>query len=183
MRGISSRFITDLKHGELGFFLREAQSNPCISLEIRGNYINLYYKGGNAVKITEMNRGYSFQFDSKYCLNKGNDQNFQYLNNLGKRDTKQFIAAFPTLLSEMDSWFDVHPKPERDFQHNLIKHNQKNPIVLDIEYAGRKSDLRSFRLDMLAVNQTSDGYQLIIIENKFGTGAIGGSAGPEKALR
>ena len=40
MRGISSRFINDLKNDELAFFLNEAKTNPGISLEIRGNYIN-----------------------------------------------------------------------------------------------------------------------------------------------
>lgn len=52
-RGISRRFIDDLKNGELTFFLDEAKSNPGICLEIRRNYVNLYYKGGNAIKITE----------------------------------------------------------------------------------------------------------------------------------
>lgn len=180
MRGISKRFIDDLKGGELGFFLNEAKTNPGISLEIRGNYINLYYKGGNAVKITEMGRGFSFQFDSKYCLNKDKDQNYQFLDNLNKRDTKQFIKAFPTILSEMDSWFAAHPKPERDFQHNLIKQNQQDPIVLDIEYAGWTADHLLFRLDMLAQRKTTGGHQLMIVENKFGTGSIGGKAGLKK---
>jgi hypothetical protein len=127
-----------------------------------------------------MSRGYSFQFDSKYCHNKGNDQNFHYLDSLDKRDIKQFITAFPTILSEMDSWFAAHPKPERDFQHNLIKQNQQDPIVLDIEYAGWTADRRLFRLDMLALRKTTGGYQLMIVENKFGTGAIGGKAGLKK---
>jgi len=180
MRGISTKFINDLKSGELAFFLNEAKTNPAISLEIRGNYINLYYKGGSAVKISEISRGYSFQFDSKYCLNKNNDQNYHYLNSLKKRDTSQFIAAFPTIMNEMDSWFAAHPKPERDFQHNLIKQNQQDPIVLDIEYAGWKRDQRLFRLDMLALRKTTGGYQLTIVENKFGAGAIGGKAGLKK---
>lgn len=129
---------------------------------------------------TLKNRGYSFYFDSKYCLYKDDDQNFQYLSSLDSSDPTQFIAAWPTILSEMDSWFAVHPKPERDFQHNLIKQNQSDPIILDIEYAGRTSDRRLFRLDMLAINQTPDGYKLIVIENKYGTGAIGGKAGLKK---
>ena len=180
MRGISRRFIDDLKNGELTFFLNEAKSNPGICLEIRRNYINLYYKGGNAIKITEKNRSYSFHFDSKYCLNKDDDQQFQYLSSLDSSDPKQFIAAWPTILSEMDSWFAAHSKPERDFQHNLIKQNQSDPIIMDIEYAGWTSNRRLFRLDMIAISQTPVGYKLIVIENKYGTGAIGGKAGLKK---
>lgn len=180
IRGISSRFIDDLKNGEFSFFLNEAKSNSGICLEIRRNYINLYYKGGNAIRITEKSRGYSFHFDSKYCLNKDDDKHFQYLSSLDSSDARQFIAAWPTILCEMDSWFAVHPKPERDFQHNLIKQNQSDPIVLDIEYAGRTSDQHQFRLDMLAGTRTSEGYKLIVIENKYGIGAIGGKAGLKK---
>lgn len=180
IRGISSRFVDDLKNGELAFFLDEAKANPGICLEIRQDYINLYYKGGNAIKITEKNRGYSYHFDSKYCLNKGDDQHFQYLSTLDPRDTRQFIEAWSTILREMDSWLIAHPKPERDFQHNLIKQNQSDPTVLDIEYAGWTSDKRLFRLDMLAVTRTTEGYKLIVIENKYGTGAIGGKAGLKK---
>ena len=70
------------------------------------------------------------------------------------------------MMQEMDSWFDAHPKPERDYQHQLLVNN---PEIVDIEYqVGRR-----MRLDMLLF---ADG-KLMIVENKYGTGAIGGKAG------
>ncbi|HVI39318.1 MAG TPA: hypothetical protein VM577_01545 [Anaerovoracaceae bacterium] len=176
MRGINDRFINDLKNGPLLFFLSQARNNPSICLEVRKDYINLYYKGGRALKIIQNKRSYSFYFDSKYCLNKGNDKNFEYFNSLNHSDCKSFIDSFPLILEEMDSWFKCNPKPEREFQHNLIKKNQKQLIVTDIEYAGKTND-KGFRLDMIGLNRSEAGYQVIIFENKFGTGAISGKAG------
>lgn len=82
--------------------------------------------------------------------------------------------------SEMDSWFARHPKAEWLFQHNLIKNNQGDLTILDIEYAGRTSMGKLFRLDMLGVYKVEDAYKLIVFENKYGNGAIGGAAGLRK---
>lgn len=177
MRGINKRFVDDLKSGILIDFLTIAKTDPRICLEIRNGYINLYYKGGNALRITQRKSGYFFEFDSKYCLNKNDDRNYEYLSNLNSKDIHDFTQAFPTILSEMDSYFRVKNKPERIFQHNLIKHNHDKLIVLDIEYAGRTNEGKLFRLDMIGLLETDAGYELIIFENKFGTGSIGGSAG------
>ena len=72
-------------------------------------------------------------------------------------------------MEEMDTWFNEHPKEERDYQHKLLINN---PGIVDIEYQiGRR-----MRLDMLLFA----GGKLLIVENKFGTGAIGGKAGLSK---
>ena len=72
MRSIDSTFINDLLTGELATFLQEVKSRPeQLSLEVRGGYINIYYKGGNLLKITQhKRRGYELSFDARYCLNK-----------------------------------------------------------------------------------------------------------------
>ena len=140
----------------------------------------MYYKGGCALRIEQRGKGYSFHFDSKYCLNKGNDEKAAFFEGLDRRDAAGFVEAFPVILSEMDSWFACHPKAERLFQHNLIKNNQGRLTILDIEYAGWTSAKRLFRLDMLGVYKAEDGWRLVVFENKFGNGAIGGAAGIAK---
>lgn len=93
-----------------------------------------------------------------------------------------YVEAFQDILIEMDSWFacPCHNKAERLFQHNLIKNNQGRLTILDIEYAGWTSAKRLFRLDMLGVYRADDVWRLIVFENKFGNGAIGGAAGIAK---
>jgi len=180
LRGINIQFIQDLKSGSLTFFLDQARNNPDICMEIRKGYVSLYYKGGSALKIMQTGKAYSFHFDSKYCLNKGDDGKAAFFKSLNARDVLGYIDSFPIILSEMDSWFACHPKPERLFQHNLIKNNQNHLAIFDIEYAGWSSAKKMFRLDMLGLYRTDDGYRLIVFENKFGNGAIGGTAGISK---
>ena len=173
MRTISPQFIQDLKSGELSFFMDQARHDPDICMEIRKDYVSMYYKGGCALRIEQHGKGYSFHFDSKYCLNKGNDEKAAFFEGLDRRDAAAYSEAFPDIRSEMDSWFACHPKAERLFQHNLIKNNQGRLTILDIEYAGWTSAKRLFRLDMLGVYKAEDGWRLVVFENKFGGGARG----------
>ena len=167
MRHIDNRFIEDLLHGDLAYFLTQVKAHPgVLSLEIRNGYINIYYKGGNLLKITQKAKGYTFHFDAKYCNNKGDDRNFQLLSNLRCDNIRDFEKHFHLMMQEMDSWFEAHPKPERDYQHQLLVNN---PEIIDIEYQiGRR-----MRLDMLMYTNN----RLLIVENKYGTGAISGKAG------
>lgn len=170
MRHINERFVEDLLCGDLQYFFKKVKSNrETLSLEIRNGYINIYYKGGNLLKITQKKKGYSFHFDAKYCKHKDNDVNFELLNNLQNDDIESYKKHFELMIQEMDSWFKKNPKPERDYQHQLLVHN---PEIVDIEYQVGKC----MRLDMLYfVNN-----KLFIVENKYGTGAIGGGAGLSK---
>ncbi|MBQ6493241.1 MAG: hypothetical protein IJI92_05190 [Erysipelotrichaceae bacterium] len=173
MRGINERFINDLTNGELSFFLKEVKNRrEDLSLEIRGGYINIYYRGGNLLKITQKRNGYDFRFDARYCLNKKDDSNYEKISSLDNSSTEEYIRMFPLLEKEMESWFAVHPKPERQYQHYLLLNN---PSVIDIEYqvAGR------MRFDMLMVE---DGH-LTVVENKYGLASISGSAGLAKHYR
>ena len=166
MRHINNRFIEDLLCGELAYFLDQVKQNRCkLSLEIRSGYINIYYKGGNLLKITQKRNGYSFFFDAKYCKHR-NDRNFDLLNSLPSSDAVTYQKHFSLMMQEMDCWFEEHPKPERDYQHQLLVNNRE---IVDIEYQiGRR-----MRLDMLLYTNG----KLLIVENKYGTGAIGGKAG------
>ena len=166
MRHIDSRFIDNLLHGELAYFLAKVKENrKTLSLEIRKSYINIYYRGGNLLKIVQMRKGYAFHFDAKYCKHK-DGRNFDLLNNLHSDDIAAYKNNFQLMMQEMDCWFAEHPKPERDYQHQLLVNN---PEIVDIEYQiGRR-----MRLDMLLFT----GDKLLIVENKYGTGAIGGKAG------
>lgn len=178
MRGINKRFINDLLHGELAFFLDQVKKkNDKLSLEIRNDYINIYYRGGNLLKITQKKEGYSFHFDEKYCLNKNDDSAYEKLNILNSSSAEDYAAVFELMMTEMDSWFIVHPKKEREYQHNLLS---RNPSIIDIEYQINYKTVdgktKAMRLDMIMIVDD----RLIIVENKYGEGAVSGNAGLSK---
>ena len=100
MRKINDKFIHDLKEGCLSFFLDQVKNRKQeLCLEIRNGYINIYYKGGNLLRITQKKKGYSFYFDAKYCLNKGDDSNYTLLNSLNPNAVEDYIKSFETMHS------------------------------------------------------------------------------------
>lgn len=103
LRGIDGQFIQDLKTSPLNYFLIQAIKNPAICLEIRNGYINLYYRGGNVLKITKQKRGYTYYFDSKYCLSKNDDSNFNLLSSLNIKEVRGFINNFPKYTNKANS--------------------------------------------------------------------------------
>lgn len=166
MRLIDKRFIHDLLEGELTTFLGEVKNNKTLSLEIRDGYINIYYRGGNLLRITQKQVGYEFFFDAKYCTQE-NDKSL--IESLSKRDSISYIKHFYGLIEFMDQWFETHPKLEREHQHSLLIHN---PKIVDVEYQVKNIS----RLDMLML----DGNTLYVVENKYGLGAVSGKAGLAK---
>jgi hypothetical protein len=166
MRTINNRFIHDLLDGDLSYFLIEVKNNKTLSLEIRDGYINIYYRGGNLLRITQKQVGYEFFFDVKYCTQE-NDK--LLIESLSKRDSISYNRHFHELIDIMDQWFELHPKLEREHQHSLFINNLK---IVDVEYQVRNVS----RLDMLMV----DGNTLYIVENKYGLGAVSGKAGLAK---
>ena len=171
MRGIDSRFIHDLIVGSLAPFLAKVKESDALSLEIRQNYINIYYRGGNALRIRQNKQGYRFEFDEKYCLDEATRASVKRFET-----PDDYRNHFALLLAEMDNWFRCHPKPERELQHELVRLNRSDFCILDIEYAGRyeaNGVTKQFRFDMIAVCEG----KLVVVENKYGMGAMGGKAG------
>lgn len=183
VRGINKVFIESLHSGKLSGFLDLAKSNPDVCLEIRKHYINLYYRGGNAVKISHDRRvnTYTCKFDEKYCQNKNDESMLDFIRNMNNKDPDEFLKNFDVIKHEMDTWLDLHKNAERDFQHNLIKRNHNKFRIIDIEYAGRTSLGNKFRIDMIGINMDTEGNKLVLVENKYGD-KISGSSGVLKHL-
>lgn len=162
MRGISDKFIEDLKTGTLVEVLNTVKVDHTLCLEIRENYINIYYRGGNALKITEKSEGiYEFWFDVKYVADDTVKQRIDSLlsgsvstNNMS---TKKWIEQLPHIKNQMDIWFGQHPKEEREYQQLVAYENNYGSganstdyYICDIEYANEDR-----RFDMIAVKWPS----------------------------
>ena len=209
---IMRQLCEDPKRGK-DFLYRQLRSNDGIyhnileyvindnelDLQIRENYINVYYKGGNILKLKPK----SYDIDIMY---------FQYDANVKSKDIKSDKTKLKLLEKEREVLIDLLPKNPQEYfikakkvmdrwdfamserkQHNEKKEqqeiaiaNRKNSdyIVLDLEYAVSQNSLFKYngnkgkkvpRFDIIAIHNG----QLVIIELKKGLGAIGGESGIE----
>lgn len=154
-RGLSSTFMSALQmHTEMGLtrLVETVKGDSTLCLEIRENYINVYYRGGNLIKLSEKNGRYIAAFDMEYVkeqtfikgveLEEKYEFSMQYVVNqhnfqqyaLGwvlalpkvwssSSDIDQWIQGIPWLKHGMDIWLGSHPKNEREFQQLVVREN------------------------------------------------------------
>ena len=160
MRGLSRTFIRKLKSGFLQPMWDLIKHDSTLCLEIREGYVNIYYRGGNILKIEEKGDSFNVWFDRKYL-----DENTTRIpKNLpfplvSPEDVKKWIDVVPFLKHEMDLWFGKHPKDEREFQQLMLRENNfgnaaksTDYFICDIEYTQPNTN---WRFDLIAVNWPS----------------------------
>lgn len=138
-------------------------------LEIRQNYVTVYYNGGKLSNIKKGRDGnYTTDFNINYCKNQGKDSaNLTQIEEIGKHDIQAFVDNIGIYTAEMDAWFTRHPKAERANQQIICKKfRQQNDVLnlLDIEFV-----LQSARFDMLGVDNNGT---IKLIELKVGNKAL-----------
>jgi hypothetical protein len=189
-RILSNTFIADLHKGKL---LEYVKRDNTIDLEIRENYINIYYRGGNALRVTEIgNKRYDYHFDKEYLK----VATFLSEDTINTYKTKlDWINYFPAVKQAMDFYFTKYSKEEREYQQLLVRENNYSSIanstdyfIIDIEYDNRKNA----RFDIVVVEWRSDASirklkndykpKLVVIEMKYGDGAFKGSSGISKHI-
>lgn len=148
-RGLSDEFITDLKTGILAPILQRVIEDDTLDLQIRNNYINIYYRGGNIMKISEpiprngryyanfnqdYFKGYNIVSSSVACLTTKTIRTVD--------DSVKWVNDFPILKQSMDIYFSEHRKEEREFQQLIGRENNWSStsndtdyFICDIEYA------------------------------------------------
>jgi len=157
MRGLSGKFIKELKSGLLNPILSLVQKDSTLCLEIRENYINVYYRGGNLLRIEQKNDSCTVHFEKKYIredFGKLPSSQLTAYNNV-----EAWIAIIPFLKNEMDLWFGRHPKNEREFQQLMVRENNfgnsaksTDYFICDIEYTQPNTN---WRFDLVAINWPS----------------------------
>ncbi len=202
-RGIrKSEFQKSLREGNLKKMLEIINADNNLDVQIRKEYLNVYYCGGNIVKVnSEKSIGfdmyyYYLQKDGRSKKDILNDENI--VNGLrSERDEliKKFKEGdyrdyFNKAQNIMDKWFKRNPNPERSDQHKLSLENQygkSDYAIIDLEYqVSTKCDFactyipagkdkpKNPRFDIIAVNKAG---KLCVIELKKGVGALSGPSG------
>lgn len=192
MRGLSEAFIEDLLSGQLVLLLEAVKKDDTLCMEIRENYINVYYRGGNLLKVSAASEGkYLYQFDHHYFTQNRNTGAVRYLlPSLGPAEN--WVQLFPQLKAEMDFWFYEHPMAMREKQQQILRDNNSgyggrdtDYYIVDLEYANLEN---GSKFDMLAARwyEKSDikDIRLALIQVKDGDHLMScGSEGPGSGIR
>ena len=183
-------FFNDfLNGGVLSPLLGLVKKDHTLDMELRGGYVEIYYRGGLLYKIKNKgNSNYEITYTKKYILVK-NAQGSGVINSVA--DAECEVAKYK---HNMDLYFSKYPKLEKEFQQIIVRENNLSGAVshatdyfiLDIEYASMGA-----RFDMLAVKWVSTGSKrkntenlpIAFIEVKYGDGAVTGQASIGKHIR
>ena len=184
-----STFFNDFLKGVLAPLLGLVKKDYTLDMELRGGYVEIYYRGGLLYKIKNKgNSNYEITYTKKYILEK-NAQGSGVINSVD--DAESEVATYK---HNMDLYFSKYPKLEKEFQQIIVRENNLSGAVshatdyfiLDIEYASMGA-----RFDMLAVKWVSTGSKrkntenlpIAFIEVKYGDGAVTGQASIGKHIR
>lgn len=184
MRALSQIFFNDLKQGFLKPLLERVISDRSLCLEIREDYLNIYYRGGNLLKLDRARAGYAASFCAKY-FKGGVQPSLPSPSICNPDDVAVWLTVFPTLKQAID----VFPKEpaEREVQQIIVRDNNFGAIarstdyyICDIEYASDhgRFDIVAVRWPSMSPERKNQlGRRLVLAEVKYGDGALEGDAG------
>lgn len=198
-RALSDEFMHALKSGVLKEVLQAVKDDDTLCIELRGNAINIYYRGGSLFcieeKINASDISYQLKFDMNYDI--------RHESMLSANPSVEFaLKNIPFYKQAMDYWFSAHPKTEREYQQTIVRENNFSNIagstdyyIVDIEYVcnndvDENGEAAKGRFDLVAIKWPSTGASrkntskptLSLMEMKYGDGSLNGNAGIIKHL-
>jgi hypothetical protein len=188
MRGLSEKFMNDLSkpEGKLYPVLERVRKDHNLILAIRDGYINIYYRGGNIIRITQREDLYQTFFDIEYAKSGQCVANPEGdIRNLV--DAQNFVDDMFNRKIIMDEYFASTSKTtEREFQQLVARENNNSSISNESEYFVTDIEVaipHLARFDITAIrwlaNQRKNGNKCraALIEMKYGDNCIGGDCG------
>jgi hypothetical protein len=194
-RILSENFERDLKEGLLAPIVSRVKKDNSLLLCIRNGYINIYYRGGNILKISELsgNGSYEVFFDENY-IEAGSLLKLPSKQISDAAQVKSWLSIIPALKEMMDFHLTSAERLEREFQQLVVRENNYSRIsnateyfISDIEFSEKnigKFDLIGVRWDASSSSRRSlNKCQPFIIEMKYGDDALKNKSGIEKHAR
>lgn len=179
------------KDGVLSPLLDRLKKDHTLMLAIRENYVNIYYRGGNILKIMEEKKGYySTFFDTNYI--KSPDVHLDTPQKIiSREDCLKWVDSLPLQKLVMDEYFSCAGKSEREFQQLIARENNYSSISKNTEYFISDIEVSETfgRFDLIGfkwlVSQRKKGSKckVALFEMKYGDGSIEGKSGILKHLQ
>lgn len=186
--------MQDLLGGTLSPLLQELKEDDTLLMGLRGQYISVYYRGGQLLKILPSNDGYSAAFDRKYDaegilperLARHGCADVLERSLRSPEDTSRLVGVLSELKRLMDRHTKVQSGLEREFQQVAARVNSRTKssnsshyFITDIEHAHGRA-----RYDMLGVrwrrnveHRNRKCLVPVIFEVKYGLDALDGTSG------
>lgn len=182
MRTLPPAMLAELKNGFLQPLLSAVLADNSLCLDIRKNYCNIYYKGGNLLRLSKGKAGYASFFDANYGV-KAPSKTIQ-----DKKRAQAWVDQIPALKKAIDAKVTL----EREIQQLLIRENNSERYaeltdywITDQEYT---THLKS-RFDVVALEWIrASGFRkkparLAIGEIKTGDNALSSERGGSGILK
>lgn len=195
MRELSEEFMNDLSRegGVLHPILSRIKKDQTLMLAIRDGFINIYYRGGSILRVTEEGEGtYKTFFDDRYNKSVQEIPSAPHII-ANQDDTKIWVTSFPILKNIMDDFYSSNDKPEREFQQLVARENNFSTISNESEYFISDIEVSESdsggRFDMVAIRweatkrRSGSNCRAAFIEMKYGDGSLHGKAGLLKHLK
>ena len=196
MRKISNNFMNDLtdEDGRLNPVLQKVQKDHTLLFAIRENYINIYYRGGNILRLREHDKNfYHAEFNENYGK-LGQGVPILPSTITTQREGEIWAESIPKLKVIMDEYFVVNKKSEREYQQLVAHENNLSSISIESEYFITDIEFSPpgsmMRVDMLAIHWPANKRKSIkycrpaIIELKYAASSIAsGKSGLVKHLK
>jgi hypothetical protein len=193
MRGLSERFMNDLlrPEGKLHPMLERVRKDHTLMLAIRDGYINIYYRGGNIIRVTEQEGFYKTYFDVQYAKH-GQYVAFPEDDIRIQDDAQRLVDCLPIRKLIMDEYFANKSKTtEREFQQLVARENNNSSISNESEYFVSDIEVaipHLARFDIVAIRwpakdrKYGSKCRAALIEMKYGDCSLRGYAGLLKHL-
>ena len=202
-RAISDDFKKDLLEGKLSNLLEAVHNDNTLIMELRGDSVIIYYRGGALYTITSIETGYNIAFNMAYCAKK--KLYLEIEENPSIENAVKYIAFYKHQMdfhrANADRELEKQGQQQLILENNILggkKQGEKTDIsksstgdyyVLDMEYAYKASGIEA-RFDTVAVhwpslgNRRKSGKNLGIsfLELKYFDGAMGNKSGIGKHI-
>lgn len=182
-RCLTKTLFNELKEGTLNGLLEYVKNDDTLDMEFRGDYLTIYYRGGELLVVKEKKTKYSWgKLNKKYIPSEYNGGNGL------KNKPNQFEDYIPEAKHLID-YYIRHGKKnhlgEKEIQQLIVKENNYSPnsndtdyFIVDMEYEesgnieGGRFDLIALRWDSTVFARKKDEVSLAIIEVKQGINSI-----------
>ena len=181
-RKISEKFLQELKEGRFSPVLQAVQDDDTLDLELRGECIIIYYRGGKILTLKE--DGMLMALDANYQKFKEVDVtpslgNFEDYVQKAKKSINSYVSREKNILGEKE----IQQLVVRENNYSSV-HKDTDYFIVDTEYEENATEGRfdaiALQWNSTSIDHRQKNVEFAFIEIKQGVNSINGDSGLAK---